>query len=520
MKALAVLYAGSLSRYAFLPLASGPSAFARCLAAASSFPGVSEILVVGEYSAWSGLPTGLPVPVRTEQLPEPGAAALFALMAKASDGFDSVYFSWADCPYLDASLTASLAERHTRYYAEYTFADGYPYGLTPELIAAGLLPILARLAGNDTTTITRNVVFDTVKKDINSFDIETDLAPVDARHLRLALSCDTKRNHLLCERLSGITAANYASMVAERERDVRTLPAFYSVQVSSRCPHECVFCPYPGRCRSFVNNNSGVPATERDSCMKLEDFSAIVNKMEAFSGDAVVSLSLWGECAFHPDPAGLVSAVLEHPSLSLLIETTGIGWSREVLERIARTVADSPARTNGQAAVNWIVSLDAVGSKRYAELHNSDEASFREALSCTEALLELFPGSVWTQFIRMNENEEDLEAFYRFWKEKTGKPIIQKHDHFCKTITDRRVADLSPLKRFPCWHLKRDLCILLDGTVPVCKEDVYARYPAGNAFSESFEKIWSAIGERYCSHCAEQYEGICGDCDEYYTFNF
>lgn len=520
MKALAVLYAGTLSRYALQPVSAGKSAFARCLESASRFPGVSEILVAGSESLASAIPSGLSVPVRTQNPSAPGIASLFELMAAASPGFDSIYFSWADCPYLDVSLTSSLAEKHTRYFAEYTFADGYPYGLTPDILASGIVPIITKLAQNEQGPVTRSVVFDTVKKDINSFDIETDLAPVDARYLRLALSCDTKRNHQLCESLSGITADNYASFIAGRERSLRTLPSYYAVQVSARCPHECVFCPYPGLCRSAARSAPGIPATERRDYMQVADFRNIVAKIEAFSGDAVVSLSLWGECSYHPDLAELAAAVLEWPSLSLLIETTGIGWRKETLETIASLVHAAPARTNGQAAVNWIVSLDAVSSACYAKLHRADEASFREALACTESLHALFPGAVWPQFIRMKENEEELEAFYRFWKEKTGTVIIQKHDHFCKTIEDRRVADLSPLKRFPCWHLKRDLCILVDGTVPLCKEDVFAHVSAGNAHSDSFETVWSRIGERYGSHCSGLYEGLCGDCDEYYTYNF
>ena len=39
-------------------------------------------------------------------------------------------------------------------------------------------------------------------------------------------------------------------------------------------------------------------------------------------------------------------------------------------------------------------------------------------------------------------------------------------------------------RRNPCWHIKRDMCILLDGTVPACKEDLYAERSYGNALTD------------------------------------
>ena len=258
--------------------------------------------------------------------------------------------------------------------------------------------------------------------------------------------------------------------------------------------------------------------------MSLSDFAGLVKKIADFSGDAVISLSLWGECSYHPDVASFVECVLSYPGLSVLIETTGLGWQESALEKIASVVSAAVPRTNGQKPVNWIISLDAAGSLCYGVAHGIDSAGadtlIREALATTEKLQVLFPGTVWPQMVRMNENEAELETFYRFWKEKYGQVIVQKHDHFCKSIIDRRVADLSPLTRNPCWHIKRDMCILLDGTVPSCKEDLYAERSYGNALTDRLPDIWERTGAVYTQHTKCNYEGMCGACDEYYTYNF
>jgi spiro-SPASM protein len=124
------------------------------------------------------------------------------------------------------------------------------------------------------------------------------------------------------------------------------------------------------------------------------------------------------------------------------------------------------------------------------------------------------------QAVRMKENEERLEDFYRAWKARLGQVIIQKYDPFGGLLPDRRVADLSPLKRFPCWHLKRDLAVLLDGRVPLCREDVGVSHPLGNLFEEDLAAVWARGEPRYRDHLRGDYLPPCAGCDEYYTFNF
>ena len=69
-------------------------------------------------------------------------------------------------------------------------------------------------------------------------------------------------------------------------------------------------------------------------------------------------------------------------------------------------------------------------------------------------------------------------------------------------------------------HLKRDMSILMDGTVPLCKEDLYALNRVGNAFTDSLAAIRDRLRPRYGRQCSGDYEGLCSACDEYYTYNF
>ena len=244
--------------------------------------------------------------------------------------------------------------------------------------------------------------------------------------------------------------------------------------------------------------------------MELKDFTRILEQVSSFCAEATISVSLWGEPAYHAEFADLAAAVLER-DFRLIVETSGIGWPEGAFAGIAGIAG------KGHSGLDWVVSLDSRDPREYSRLRGE---GFEEAHRTVETLQSLFPGHVYPQAVRMNENEEQLEDFYRYWKNQTGKVIVQKYDPFCGFLPDRRVTDLSPLKRFPCWHLKRDLSVLIDGRVPVCREDLSGEHPLGNLFEEPLAEIWQRGEGFYLRHLSADYPRLCAQCDEYYTFNF
>ncbi|MDR2182487.1 MAG: spiro-SPASM protein, partial [Treponema sp.] len=408
-----------------------------------------------------------------------------------------------------------------RYHADYSDADGWPYGLAPELLAPGVAGILYKIAAGDgEKPVTRETIFNVLQKDINSFDIETELSSIDLRYLRLSLAADSKRNLLLCRRCAE-AGGSIPRICVEHPEYLRTLPAFFPIQVSGVCPETanaaCGLCPYAAGSES----GAGIPA---GGFMETAAFTGLLDRIAAFAGGAVIDLSLWGEAALHPRIADLAAAVLERPKLALVIETSGYGWKAADLESIAAAAARSARREN-LPPVSWIVSL---GS---ADLPEPSAASpERESAALVKKLTGLFAprggeNTVHVQTIRTRGGEDAVENFYRAWKKFAAETpigiIIQKYDAFCGLLPARAAADLSPVKRRPCWHIMRDFPVLLDGTVPVCREDTGKQMPvSGSVFSDDFETIWRRGTALYEQHCLGQYPDLCAKCDEYYTFNF
>jgi spiro-SPASM protein len=395
---------------------------------------------------------------------------------------------------------------HKKYFAEYSFADGYPYGIATEIISSSSIPSIQQLEKEDNQPVQRTTIFDLIKKDINSFDIETEISPEDLRLLRVFLTADSKRNLLLLDRMLEKGACDESSILRilqESPSIMRTCPSFFNIQIVEGCPQNCSYCPYP-RMRDKALGKLGE--------MPLNKYMGILDEVQSFCEDAVVSVSLWGEPAFHSEIEELVKHTAVREGIDLIVETSGLGWAEGVFDSIA-----SGMEASAVSCVTWIVSLDAWSEKVYQELRGE---GFREALDTVETLQGLYPGKVYVQAVRLKENEEDLESFFRGWKEKTDNLIIQKYDHFSGRLPDRRVTDLSPLNRFPCWHNKRDVVVLMDGTIPLCREDTDRKEVLGNIFEDGLASIWDRGGEVYHRHLRGEYPVLCRDCDEYYTFNY
>ncbi|HOQ93130.1 MAG TPA: spiro-SPASM protein [Treponemataceae bacterium] len=466
----------------------------------------------------------------------------------------TIIYAWADCPFLQKDLSKSLLDLHEDSLSSYCFAEAFPLGLAPEIIdidAVSLLLGLEQLKEAESAVkntradkeekivaISRDLLFSLIKKDINAFEIETYISDTDMRPWRLAFSVDSKRNLVSTKSLwKGILDSGFRETensvseigfekILSLSTDIsvlHSLPAYYSIQIASSCAGSCLFCPYPtahfGRFRknpqeAFYDNSA--------QFMEKEDFTAILDAILSFSEDALISLSLWGEALHHPELLFFIEETLKHPSLSLLIETTSYSISEDFIQSISQIIEKSPQRQTAYQAVYWILGLDARSPDLYEKLHGTG-FSLEQAEKNYMLLEKAFPHSTYVQFLRIQENEAELEAFIRYWREKTDKTIIQKYNSFSGYLDEKSVLDLAPLERNPCWHLRRDMHIFLDGSVPLCHSVVpyeKTEYILGNILSDNIETIWQKKKEAYGRHLENRLQKICEKCDEYYTYNF
>lgn len=509
MKNIVFINGAKLSKYAFMPLGGGKSSFRRTVERVSNYPDAEKIIIFTRKESQAQIAAvaeeiEVPLPLEIETADADYASSLFKCFVSGSEGFDNIFYVYGDCPFLSLSAAERIYKKHISYYAEYSFYDGGAYGIAPEIISCGIAEALFILAEKNSIPMERGAVFSAIQKDINSFDIETDISEEDIRYLRLSLTADTKRNFIMLENLLSHDAVSESDIFKTASRYsslIRTLPAYFLIELGDSCPLSCSYCPYPMMMKK---------SSEKASFMPFEKVKDIIKKIKDFADDAVISLSLWGEPSLHPDIGEIAEEILSYPGLSLVIETSGLGWNDAALKKIKEADA-------GEGRVVWIAGLDTLDEALYEKLRGK---GFREALGFIKELEKLFPGKVFVQAVRMNASEEHLEGFFHGIKDMGLIPLIQKYDSFCGVLKDEKVIDISPLKRIPCWHIKRDFHIRMDGSVPLCREDIYGKYILGNVFSDPMEEIWNRGKDFYNRDLKEEYNELCGKCDEYYTYNF
>ncbi|MFO7850482.1 MAG: spiro-SPASM protein, partial [Spirochaetia bacterium] len=496
METVAIIYAVGMSDYAlYEPLSSGATAFTEAVNRARALPDVQKGVLITDRDA--GVFDSLwpeefgPVVSGTFN----GVTDVLEAMKREGEGVEHLFFLWGDTPLIDVELSEKMYRRHVKYFASYTFADGYPKGIAPEILGFESLEQLSELAARHSVELGRRMLFDVIQKDINAFDLETEVSPKDLRLHRVLLAADTRRNYLLLNAVmdkGGVDAESIVRVVDEHQEVLRTLPAYMQVQINEGCPQECMYCPYPQVIRA------GADVTQLTGSMELEKWKALLADAYGYCNDLVIGVGLWGEPALHGNIFDIVKEALSYPQFRVVIETSGVGWSLEDLQSISQIDVNR---------IDWIVSLDAASQETYKKLRGPQ---WGEVWAAIETMRELYPESnIHIQAVRMHENEAELEQFYRYWKNEEIPFIIQKYDNFCGFLPDRKVTDLSPLSRFVCRHLKRDLAVPMDGEVRMCREDLTGEYSLGNVFEEGIEAIWERMNPYYQRHIKGDLPSLC-----------
>lgn len=494
------LHSSTFPQYLTTPL-GGSTALERVVHYVRSLPDVTRVVVTA-VDAPGGLPESWEI--RTKE--RWSLSQLVGTLSELTDGPDvTLLFGFLDEPFLHAGLTRSLMERHDRYRAEFTFADGYPPGLAPQLVRGRAMTRLVELSAGDAQRPTREGLFPVVQKDINGLDVETELGEVDQRLLRLELNVSSRANLEFCDYLArrmgpgDLPPVGEMQALIERSRtEQRTLPRYVAVQLLDQEAQRVSYAPH-----AFVRQDALAPGR----VMEPDRFASIVSELDALCPEAVVAVSLWGEAALHPGIMECVRAVLDSRALSLYLETSGVGWRPEDRRRLFGVDDERFA---------LIVALDTNDAGVYRELRGD---GFEEARRFAFEAIDALPRCAWVQATRLDASEPTLERFHQEWKKRTDHVIVQKYDHYCARLPARKIGDLSPLKRFPCWHLQRGLSILVDGAVPLCREDLDVGSSFGSVFDDGLQAVWARGAARYAEQVAGQYNGICADCDEYYIFN-
>jgi spiro-SPASM protein len=426
--------------------------------------------------------------------------AVFSAIYAACREYEDIFYWYIDAPLIDIEIAKQMLQIHNEEVADYTYGEGFPEGITPEVVRVNILPKLMSLIEKEENPVRRNSIFEALSKEINSFDIETFFSPKDMRLERIQLFTSVKRTRLMVDSVVGrkgfgCSFKEFADLVESEPSIKRTVPSYIEVEITNSTNIGKVYSPL-----QFLTRPRGM--------MSYDTFAQIFNKLLDFSESFYIAFSLLGEPLLHPNIKEFIELVVANSDVNLILETDGTLFTPDFSDYI---------HTLGVKNLSIIFEVDAIRDETYRKIRGGDLSRVERNV---RYLLEKGVDNVYVQMVRMDVNEDEMLEFFEVWDREAKGAIIQKYNTYLNLLPVLSDADLGPLERGCCWHLLRDLVIFLDGKVPRCKQDINGKFLLGNVLEDTLSDIWKNGEAFWLDHCKKEYDEYCAICDEYFTFNF
>ncbi|MCX8123324.1 MAG: spiro-SPASM protein [Spirochaetes bacterium] len=409
----------------------------------------------------------------------------------------------ADAAFMQPSIISEMLSTHIKYLSEFTFSYNLPSGYACEIISK---TALENPLANPTTT---DSLCDIIKNNLNQFDVELYYKEPDLRWHRVQFRAANIRDRHVMHNIITITkeAPQYESLqeiIDSHPEVLFTTPSYVEVELCGLCTLDCLFCY-----RNELSPQHGE--------MELSTLQILIEKMRSFNTPYAVCFGGSGEPLMHPHfYKALELCNNEELIHTIVVETNGIS---------ADTGYASALASFANNKVTTIININGHNSESYTMLHNADHFALVHANICKlKEILDAHNKSnnhLYLQILKINETESFLDSYYDFWEQYKIPIILQKQNTYIGRITDRRYADLTPLQRKPCWHLRQDLYILSDGTVAFCKQDIDGSAKRGNIITDDIVSIWAKQREHFVNDYRQNRakKPNCSLCDEWYTYN-
>jgi spiro-SPASM protein len=222
-----------------------------------------------------------------------------------------------------------------------------------------------------------------------------------------------------------------------------------------------------------------------------QEFSEINSKIKVIIGNKC-------EPMIHPDFVNVVNVFAEK-GFNVIIET------------FANVLPENLSEISEFDNVTFVFKIDAQNENTYRMIHPNGD--YKTAINNYEKVKEL-GFKAYFQIVRTVETENDIEVLI---KNKQSNLLIKKYSSYCNVLADKKVVDLSPLERFECYHLRRDMYLDSAADVYYC---IYSDKKIGNAKLEKIVELINKQKNAFISHAQGQMSDFCKLCDDYYTFNF
>lgn len=220
--------------------------------------------------------------------------------------------------------------------------------------------------------------------------------------------------------------------------------------------------------------------------LSLEQFSAIVNEA-AGHDDTRLALGGLGDPLVHPRFQELLDRC--HPLHTLSVETDLIDVSEGTLQAIVEGPVDVVS-----------VHLPAMTRPTYESVMGVDALlpvieNIKKLILIKQTRGKGTPIIVPT-FMKLSQNLAEMEQWYDTWLRAVGSAVILGPSDYSGQMPDLSVAQMAPPLRKPCRRIESRLTIWSDGSIGMCEQDVFSRFPIGKIGESTLGSVWKTHMQR------------------------
>jgi len=193
------------------------------------------------------------------------------------------------------------------------------------------------------------------------------------------------------------------------------------------------------------------------------------------------------------------------------------GLTDVVLNSNANLLDHGAAKGLIQSGLDAIyIGIDAFKPETYAKIRVG--GNYEKAVQNTIHLIELKKlmnsekPEVFIQFVEMDDNSKEKEAFIDFWKRQSAIVKIRPKVSWAGLIDAPNLV-LDNKDRWPCYWVMRTMSITDTGKVVTCAVDLDAKYIAGDVNGQSLKEVWNGKLKKIRQfHASKKFEALPDNC--------
>lgn len=277
-----------------------------------------------------------------------------------------------------------------------------------------------------------------------------------------------------------------------------SFPTRFAVEVTAECNLSCSMCHHPEMRRPKGR-------------MPFELWKRCADQISKISPDTQCWFSFCGEPLLEPELLLKMLAYGKSVGLhSLNINTNGMPLTPELAKTLLRSDVDL-----------IVFGIDGLSKEIYEKIRvdGNRDIVYKNVEYLLEARESLGSGpEIQVQFIEMEENELELNAFKKYWLERGAVLKVRKKLSW-GGIFDTPL-NIMKENRIPCPWAVTMMHVFWDGRVPRCPGDTEGEESIGNAWDESLSILWDRMGTYRKAHMEYRFDDLperCNKCKDWMT---